>query len=47
MNIVNKLVVICSDKPVVRSLLKLIPYWMTTDTLMQQRANEIKLDRRY
>jgi hypothetical protein len=33
------------DKPIIRSLLQLIPGWGTADTLLQQRANEIRADR--
>ena len=34
-----------SDKPIVRSLLQLIPGWGIADTLLQQRVNEIRSER--
>lgn len=45
LNIVGELSKFYSDKPVIRSLLQLIPGWGTADTLLQQRANEIRADR--
>ena len=34
-----------SDKPIVRSLLQLIHGWSSADTLLQQRADEIRSER--
>lgn len=33
------------DKPIIRSLLQLVPGWSSADTLLQQRANEIRAER--
>lgn len=44
-NIVGNLSTLYSDKPVIRSLLQLIPGWAAADTLLIQRANEIRSDR--
>ena len=44
-NVVGKLAVYYSNKPVIRSLLQLIPNWGAADELLQHRANEIKNER--
>jgi transketolase len=45
LNFVAQLSKSYGDKPVIRSLLQLIPGWGTADTLLQQRANEIRAER--
>lgn len=42
---IGQLSVKYSNKPVIRSLLKIIPGWSSADTLIQKRADEIKGDR--
>jgi len=44
-NIVGKLSENYSDRPILKSLLSLVPYWGVADTLLQHRASEIKADR--
>lgn len=44
-NMLGKLSVYYSKKPLIQSLLKLVPGWSSADTLLQKRANEIKNDR--
>jgi len=45
LNVVGKLAAQYGKKPVIRSLLQLIPGWGTADTLLQHRADEIRTDR--
>jgi hypothetical protein len=45
LNIVGELSKYYGEKPVIRSLLHLIPGWSSADTLLQQRANEIRSER--
>jgi len=45
LNIVGELSNYYSDKPVIRSLLQLVPGWSSADTLLQQRASEIRSER--
>ncbi|MHB9129869.1 MAG: hypothetical protein ACYDBB_02110 [Armatimonadota bacterium] len=45
LNIVGKSAALYEKKPILRSLLSLIPGWSVADTLLQQRAQEIKIDR--
>ena len=42
---IGQLSVKYSNKPVIRSLLNIIPGWGSADTLIQKRADEIKADR--
>jgi len=44
-NIVGKLASRYSSKPTIRSLMQLIPFWGVADTLLQHRADEIRIDR--
>lgn len=44
-NMIGQLSIKYSDKPVIRSLLNIIPGWGSADTLIQKRADEIKADR--
>ncbi len=45
LNVVGKLASRYGQKPMIRSLLQLIPGWGSADTLLQQRADEIRTDR--
>jgi len=45
LNTIAKLSEKYSNKPIVRALCHLIPGWSSADTLLQQRANEIKRER--
>lgn len=45
MNVIGKVTVSYSDYPCVQALLQLVPGWGAADTLLQKRADEIKLDR--
>lgn len=45
MNIVARLSTHYDGKPVIRSLLQLVPGWGAADTLLQTRANEIRNER--
>jgi hypothetical protein len=44
-NVIGKLSVQYSHRPVLKALLKLVPGWSAADTLLQKRADEIKSDR--
>ena len=44
-NMIGQLSVKYSNKPVIRSLLCIVPGWSSADTLIQKRADEIKADR--
>jgi NRPS condensation-like uncharacterized protein len=45
MSLVGKISESYSNKPYIQSLLKLLPYWGAPDTLLQKRADEIRIDR--
>lgn len=45
LNIIGQLSVQYSDRPAIKALLQLVPYWSAADTLLQKRADEIKRDR--
>lgn len=44
-NIVGKLSLRYSDKPILQALLQLLPGWGSADTLLQKRADEIRSER--
>ena len=45
LSVVGKLSEYYSENPIVRSLLQLVPGWGSADTLLQERANQIRSER--
>lgn len=45
MNLVSKMSASYSDKPYIQALLQIVPGWSSADTLLQKRAEEIKIER--
>ena len=45
LTVIGKLAEYYNNKPTIRSLLQIVPGWGSADTLLQERANEIRSER--